>query len=148
MWISFDHGKYYVYTICESNLITENINQKCLTFYRASLCSDFNNLIMARYSVLITAMSVLSFFIAMFLVVDVHSIRKFGEIVYLLYALAWPFITWLFFYLRFFDLIKKSDMENSEPAVSKEYFKVFPFALVLSAFAEIFILLSVMMYYR
>ncbi len=129
-------------------LITPEVDTRFQQVYQNALRYDFNTHVISKYGVLITIMSVLSFFIGMFLIVDFSSIRGFSQISYLLFSLAWPFITWLFFYQQFWAFSKKATVETMEHSVSLEFFKSIPFALVLSAFAEMFILISLMMYFK
>lgn len=146
---SSDQIKLFSDSIMEKrpDLFADELKQKMGFIYKNSLCFDSFTFIVEKTGFFATLLAVLSFFVAMFIVVDYSSIKEFGEISYLIYSLAWPFLAGFLLFLGFIHYVKKTDVDKFVPNVISEYFHNYPFSLVFSTFAEIFILLSVLKYF-
>lgn len=130
-----------------ADLMTEECRDRFNVIYKNSLCFDLFAFILEKVGFFATGMAILSFFVAMYVIVDHQAIKTIGQISYLLYALGWPFIAGLLLLLRFAQKIKTSSIENTETDIIRVFFHNYPYSLIFSTFAEIFIALSVLKFF-
>ncbi|MCF7792986.1 MAG: hypothetical protein K9N09_03625 [Candidatus Cloacimonetes bacterium] len=129
------------------DLLDEKLRSELDLVYKNSLCFDDFTYIVEKTGFFATLMAILSFFVGMFIIVDYYSIKEFGQIAYLIYSLAWPFLAGFLLFMGFVHYLKKSKVEELSSDVIQKYFSNYPYSLVFSTFAEIFILLSVLKYF-
>lgn len=129
------------------DLLTDQLKVKFDLIYKKSLCFDEFIYIVDKTGFFATLMAILSFFTGMYLVSDYSAIKELGSILFLLYAIAWPFLGGLLLFLGFVVYLKRTEVDKLPADVIRKYFGNYPYSLVFSTFAEIFILFALLSYF-